>query len=237
MTKEELIKFYSINRAKIFPVAVALASLFLIIFIIYPQGVKLIDNQNVLKDLNVKSEFLETKVVALERYKGEDLSRKLGIILDTLPADKDFGNVLGLLQQLTERFGFITNSISFNNSTNKVGNVSQFGVKLNTKGSKVMFQTLLDNLEGSPRLIRISSIELSSKQDPQVFDSSLILEALYAGLPKDFGGIDSPLPELNQKDEEIILKLEELKRIELASSISSTSSGVESPRGKSNPFE
>lgn len=234
MKKEDLGHFYSIHKAQIFPVIVALASLFLIIFVIYPQILKLINNQNALGDLNRRSEFLETKVVALERYSGEDLPSKLEIILGTLPTDKNFGDVLGLLQQLTTKFGFITNSISFGNNANKAADVSNFSVKLVTKGSKVMFKTLLDNLESSPRLIRVSNIEVSSKQGSQVFDSSLALGVLYSQLPKDFGGIDSTLPELSQKDEELILKLEELKQTALTSS---TSSAVESPRGKANPFE
>lgn len=231
MKKEDLSHFYSIQRARIFPVVVALSSLFLIIFVIYPQVIKLISNQEAMGNLSRRSQFLDTKVAALQSYDSEDLSYKLGIILVTLPPEKDFGNILGLLQQLTAKFGFITNSISFGSNADKAASISNFGVKLNIKGSKAMFQTLLDDFESSPRLIRVSSIEVSSKQGSQVFDSSLALEALYSQLPKDFGGIDSPLPELSQKDEELILRLKGLDQTV------STSSAVESPRGKSNPFE
>lgn len=234
MKKEDLIKFYSTHRAQIFPVIVALASLFLIIFVIYPQIIKLVDNQNALRDLNKRSQFLETKVIALEGYDGEDLSSKVGIILTTLPADKDFGNVLGLLQQLTIQSGFSADAISFSNAASKVANLSNFEVKLDIRGSKTSFQTLLDNLEGSPRLVRVNSIDASSKGNSQLFESTLGVEALYAQLPKDFGGVDSPLPELSQKDKELILRLEELGQMTYAPS---SSSAIESPRGKSNPFE
>ena len=45
MKKEDLIKFYTAYRAYIFPAGVALASIFLILFVIYPQTVKLFNNQ------------------------------------------------------------------------------------------------------------------------------------------------------------------------------------------------
>ena len=177
---------------------------------------------------------METKVTALQSYDIEDLSYKLGIILATLPSDKDIANVLGLLQQLTAKSGFIANSISFVRSMSEAANSSKFEVKLEIIGSKNDFQTLLDNLENSSRLFRINHIEVSSRRDSQILESSLGVEALYGGLPKDFGGVDSPLPEFSQEDDKLILRLEELRQTALTSS---TYSAIQSPRGKSNPFE
>lgn len=232
MKRENLTRFYLIHRSRIFPVIVALSSLFLIVFVIYPQTTKLIDNQKAIGDLINKSKFLETKVVALEGYDGEDLSRKLGFVLTTLPADKDFGNILGLLQQLTARFGFSIDSITFSNRANKLENLGGLQVKLDIRGTKAMFPTLLNNLENSPRLVRINSIDIPSQQSSQAFQVSLEVEALYSQLPQNFGGVDSPLPQLSQKDEELIARLEKS-----GETISSSSSAQLSPKGKSNPFE
>ena len=234
MKKADLIKFYSIHKTQIFTVIVALSSLFLIIFVIYPQVSQLISNQEAMGNLSRRSKLLETKVTALQSYDIEDLSYKLGIILATLPSDKDIANVLGLLQQLTAKSGFIANSISFVRSMSEAANSSKFEVKLEIIGSKNDFQTLLDNLENSSRLFRINHIEVSSRRDSQILESSLGVEALYGGLPKDFGGVDSPLPEFSQEDDKLILSLEELRQTALTSS---TYSAIQSPRGKSNPFE
>ena len=234
MKKADLIKFYSIHKTQIFTVIVALSSLFLIIFVIYPQVGQLISNQEAMGNLSRRSKLLETKVTALQSYDIEDLSYKLGIILATLPSDKDIANVLGLLQQLTAKSGFIANSISFVRSMSEAANSSKFEVKLEIIGSKNDFQTLLDNLENSSRLFRINHIEVSSRRDSQILESSLGVEALYGGLPKDFGGVDSPLPEFSQEDDKLILRLEELRQTALTSS---TYSAIQSPRGKSNPFE
>lgn len=234
MKKKNLIEFYSIHKVKIFPAVVVMSSLFLIFFVIYPQVSKLISNQEAMGSLNMKSQLLEKKVTALQGYDNEDLSRKLGIILGALPTDKDYGSILGLLQQLTINSGFNANSISFGKGAGDTAGVSNFEVKLEIKGFKDNFQTLLDNLENSSRLIRVNRIEVTSRQNSPTLESSLGIEALYAGMPNDVGNVDSPLPEFSPKDEEIIQKLAELEQAALTSS---SSSAVQSPRGKSNPFE
>lgn len=228
MEKERIIKFYLANRLLVFPAVVVLASLFLVIFVIFPQTAKLINNQKAMGDLNKQAELLSTKAGLLESYDGDVLSRKLGYILASLPVDKDYGPVLSVLQQMNASLGFSINSVSFNNSASSLGGL---GVQLSVKGSKPMFQILLDNLENAPRLIRINNIDISSGQDSQILEATLGLDALYSEPPQNLGSIDSPLPELSKKDDELISGLERL-----AETMASFSAG-ESPRGKSNPFE
>lgn len=234
MKREDLLKFYLKYRFYFFPAAVVLSSLFLIVFAIYPQTVKLINNQKTANDLISKSNFLETKVVALEGYNEKDLSQKVGYALEVFPPDKEVLNVLGLVQNLAARFGFNITSISFGNSSNKAASTNSYTVKLEVKGARVLFQTLLDNLENSPRLVKISSIDISSNQVSQSISATLEIEVLYAQLPQSFGTIDSPLPQMSQRDEELIATLVK-NRVTVSSPESESSQS--SPRGKSNPFE
>ncbi|MBI2196744.1 hypothetical protein HYU45_04020 [Candidatus Daviesbacteria bacterium] len=232
MKKEDLIKFYSKYKLYIFPAVVAISSIFLSLFVIYPQVNKLIDNQQAIGDLINKSDFLENKVNALESYDSEDLLRKLEYALVTLPGEKDFGIVLGSLQKLTIESGFNIGSISFGSGAGKSGNSESFEVKLDIKGPRAGLQTLLSNLENSPRLIRVKSINVSSNQASQALDIALAVEVLYSPLPKNFGSPDSPVPELSQKDEELIARL-----INEGTIIPGTLFIPSSPKGKSNPFE
>lgn len=232
MKKEAVVKFYLNFRLYIFPGIVALSSLFLILFAIYPQTVKLINNQKTAGELISKSKFLETKVSALESFNEEDLSRKVGYVLVSLPADKEFGSLLDLLQQKIAGSGFSIASISLGNTSAKVGNADSYEVKLELRGSRILLSTLLSNLESSSRLIRINSIDISSNQASQAIDVSLGIGVLYSGLPKNFGTADSPLPDLSQKDEELIAAL-----VRSGGMGSSPLVIQSSPRGKSNPFE
>lgn len=233
MRKEAIAKFYSTYRLFIFPAIVTLSSLFLIFFLIYPQTAKLIENQKLTGDLVSKSKFLESKAVALESYDKADLSRKVEAVLNAYPADKDFGNILGLLQQTTEQFGFSITSLSLANTSGKLGNAESYTVKVELKGTRVLVPALLNNLENLPRLVRVSGIDATANQLSQSLDASLTVEVLYSKLPQSFGTADSPLPEISQKDEALLAILAGAR----STAVVSSPTGPLSPRGKSNPFE
>lgn len=232
MKIDYITKFYNLHRMQIFPAAVALASLFLIIVVIYPQTAQLLSNQKKIEEINKKTKSLETKITALESVNGDDLSRKVEFVLSSFPDNKDFGNILYILQLLTAKSGFIINAITFNNSSSKLGNLDIYSVKLEIKGPKVMISSLLNNLESSPRLVRISGIEISSNQASSATDLSLTVDAIYSALSKDPGGSDTPLAVLSQTDEDLLAKLEKLY-----ATIPEITNQPSGPRGKANPFE
>lgn len=238
MIKKELVtKFYLNYRLYIFPAVVALSSLFLIVFAIYPQTVKLLDNRRLAEELINKSKFLETKVAALESYDEEDLSRKVGLVISSYPADKDFGNILGVLQQQARQFGFDIVSASLGSTAGKLENTESYEVKLEITGMRTLLSSFLNNLENSARLIRVKSIDVSSVST-SALGVTLSVEVLYAKTPQTFGSADSPLPTLSQKDEDMLTTLAATSGTPVTSVTSATSSVIPaSPRGKLNPFE
>ena len=148
--KNQVLKFYASYKIFIFPMIIALCSLILIILVIYPQIVKLIGNQRDLGELVNKSQFLDTKVLALEGYNGEDLSKKVTLSLASYPSDRDFGYVIGLLQNISAQSGYNVVAISLGDSTK--GNQS-YSVKMELIGSVSLLPILISNLENSNRLM------------------------------------------------------------------------------------
>lgn len=229
--KEVVTKFYYNYRLYIFPAVVALSSLFLIVFAIFPQTMKLISNQQLSSDLKNKSIFLENKVAALESYDAEDLSDKVGLVLASYPSDKDFGNILGLLQQQTSQFDLNVVSASLGGGSGRLGNTESYEVKLEMVGSRSLFSAFLNNLENLSRLIRVKGVDISSGQASAI-SVNLVVEVLYSKLPQTFGATDSPLPELSQKDEELLASL-----AATTGTVATPSAIPPSQRGKFNPFE
>ncbi len=229
MNKENLTKFYQTYKLYIFPAVVALSSLFLIVFAIYPQTIKLITNQAAATDLTNKSKFLAGKVLALESIDEQDLARKLDYAVASYPTDKDFGTVVGLLQKIAAQSGFTIISFSLGNP-DASGKNSGYEIKLETTGAKALVASLLNNLENSPRLMRVNNINVSSKNESSSVSVSLVIEVLYSSAPQNFGSADSPLPELSQKDEELIARL-----VKSGGLISQPSDIIK--KGKANPFE
>ena len=101
MKKEDLLKFYAQYKLFIFPLVVGISSLILIVFVILPQTIKLVTNQGAEEELFNKSQFLEVKAQDLDNLDQEDLSRKVQYVLGVYPADKDFGNIVGIIQSVT----------------------------------------------------------------------------------------------------------------------------------------
>ena len=232
MKKQEILKFYQAYRLYIFPLVVAFSSLILIIFVIYPQTVKLISDQQVAKETESKSTLLEVKAQELEEYDSADLKQKVDIALGAYPADKDFISAMGILQDIIAKSGFNVVAMSLGTPL-ATPNAQGYNLKVEIVGLQTLLLTLLSNIENSPRLMRISNIQAIGGKDSQATAISFNIDVLYAAAPEGFGSVDSPLPSLSEKDEEIIIKLARTSSTFGPAQVS-VSPG---PRGKANPFE
>lgn len=235
MKKENILKFYQSYRSYIFPAIVVLSNLFLIVFVIYPQTAKLISNQKDMGEIIHKSQFLETKVSAMEIYNSDDLSRKLEIAMSAYPGNKDFGVAMGLLQQLVAQSGFKIVAIAQGNNSKASGGADSYELKLEIIGIKPNLPILLNNLENAPRLIRVNSIDVASGNNLQALNVSLVVEILFTALPQSFSFADALPPVLSQQDEDLITRLAGAGGAAVESG--SDSGSIPTTRGKSNPFE
>lgn len=226
----EVLKFYHNYKIHIFPIIVAISSLVLIIFVLYPQITQLITNQKKEKDLIKKSKFLEAKAQELENYDQSDLERKINYATYAYPTDKEIVSAFGLLQSLAAQTSFSVVSLNLGGNT-KNGNIQAYNLKVELLGPSSLIPLLLKDIEDSPRLMRVNNVEASSVGSSQAANISLNISLLYSAAPTSFGSIDSPLPTLSQKDEEVIAKL---AQVPIISPQEPTQLG---PRGKENPFE
>ncbi|MBI2018659.1 hypothetical protein HYS96_03025 [Candidatus Daviesbacteria bacterium] len=234
MKKEDILKFYSKYRLFVFPAVVALSSLLLIVWVILPQTIKLLTNQATRNDLLHKSQFLEVKAQTLETLDQGDLSKKVEYALNAYPSGKDFGNVLGIIQRITTHTGF--SIVSFNVGGSKGSGDQNYSISLQLIGSRQLISTLLNSLEKAPRLMKVDSIEVSQATGIQGAEVNLGLSVLFSPLPQNFGTVDSPLPELSQNEEELLVRLAGAQE-GVGITRGEGEIPLTTPRGKANPFE
>ncbi len=232
MNKETAINFYNKYKLYIFPAVVAASSLFLTIFAIYPQTVKLISNQKIQGELEQKSKILEVKAQTLTSFDESDLARKVQYALFSYPQERDFGNVIGLLQSIGAQSGFAVAAINLEGGTGKTSGAGSYNVRMEISGSKNSLPTLLSRIESSVRLMKILSLEVSVKGN-QVVDAVVGVEVLFSPASASFGSLDSPLPQLSSDDEELLTRL----ATAVPTVAVSPTEVVTTPRGKVNPFE
>lgn len=239
MKKEELLTFYLKYRIYIFPIAVTLSSLTLIALVIYPQISNLLTNRNVYTEVVQKSQFLEVKAQDLATIDEEEVKRKLAIALTAFPEDKDYTEIIGLMQILVSKYGFVLDSLQIGTvATEKLGAANGFVIELQLQGSKVEFGELLATLEDTSRVMKIQRVERSSNAGAEsVIKGNVTLNIYYAPLPANLGAIDTPVTKLTPEDDTLIENLEN-DRKELYAGFSSENQDTSLvPKGKANPFE
>lgn len=232
--KDQVLKFYLSYKLYIFSAVVTISNLILIIFVIFPQTSKLLSNQKAEQDINQKSKFLEAKAQVLESYVSEDLNLKVNNVLTSYPVDKDFVAAVGLLQNFTAQSGYSIISLTVGGGTVKEG-AQSYTVKLDLLGPKAFLPVMLTNIENSTRLMRVSSVETAVGRDPDQATISLKVDILYSNAPGGFGSVESTLPELSEKDQQVLARL---ARASSATTLAELGVPSELPaRGKANPFE
>ena len=227
--QKEILSYYQKYKLYIFSTIVAFSAIILMVFVIYPQTSKLFVNQKIASDIVKKVDFLQSKVQALESYDENDLKTKVDAATFSYPVDKDLGVIVGLLQEITTISGFSITSLTLGGGSVENAGVQSYSIKLEMVGSEDSLPDLLKNMESSSRLLRISSIETTISKD-KILNLSLNVEALYSGVPENFGSVDSSLPEITADEQDLLTKL---ARVVPVSSQTFTSTS----RGRSNPFE
>lgn len=230
MNKESFAKFYQKYKLLIFPLVVALSCLILIIFVLIPQIGVFLKNSRSQQEFSARSQFLDAKVAALENLNEPELLNRVSYVLASLPREKDFASTIALLQKITAESGYVIASLTFGTGEGKGAGGQSFGVRMEVVGPKTLLGSLLSSIEVSSRLMKISSMEISSGKEVDIVTVNLALEALFAPMPATLGSIDTPLPEISAGEEELLSKL------------SSTAASQPQPLsatqiGKTDPFE
>ncbi len=242
MRREEISRFYQRFRLYIYPLVVGLSTVFMIVFVIYPQTAKLFDNQKVQEDLNNKSQFLEAKAATLEALDDSDLSKKVGYVLSAYPSEPDFVNILGILQNVANQNGFSISALSVNPTTSTSGGSQKYSVKMDAVGSRNLLPRFITSIESSGRLVRVKGIDISPGKGGDSISVNLDIEVLYALIPSGLGGTaDTPLPALSDKDEQLITTLATFSPATPVTAPTQESNNSNNkqvtPRGRANPFE
>ncbi len=233
MMNENLKQLYGKYKLYIIPLVIGVSSLILIVFVIYPQIVKLIGNNNAQGALLSRSKFLEAKASELQNVNEADLSKKLNLALAALPGDKDFGEVIGLVQQISSQNSFNLVSLDLTSSEEQAtaSASSAYNIAIEVIGPKAGLNNLLAGIENTSRVMRVNTILITSGKDPNIINAVIQVKVYYSMIPTKIGSIDAPLPQLSKQDEDLLIKLSSI--VEATPPTTTTLS----PRGKSNPFE
>lgn len=229
MDKETLKKFYKQNRNFIFPILVGIASLILIILVIYPQISSLITNNGSLGQTVTKTKFLEVKAAELQGLNDTELQKDVNIALSALPEGRDYLGVITIIQNILSQSGFRLQSLEFIPA--EQSRELAYSVKLEITGPRDSLNLVLTDIESSYRPMKVASIEtnLSASNNTEAI---VTVNVFYAPLPTTLGSVEAPLPTLTDRDKELVTKLSGF-----VADVPEETGNVNIPRGKLDPFE
>lgn len=230
METDDLAVIYNKYRIIIFPALVVMVGILLIVLVIYPQSIKLLNNNKAYGGLVDQNKFLDVKAQELQSYDIQDLQKKVNISLTALPSDQDYAEVINILENLVDTAGFNLVSLSFGSGKQTENGRSLFSVRLEAIGPKSALNSLLTNIESSYRPMKVSSFDINSSGSGDTLNAIISIDIFFQPLPSSLGGVNSPVPKFTDKDEQLLNILAR-----------STSAGLNTlilpARGKLNPFQ
>ncbi|MGB9637521.1 MAG: hypothetical protein ACPLY7_01850 [Microgenomates group bacterium] len=189
---------------------------------------------------------LSQKLNTLQSLSEPELFDASNLLLEALPAQKDFYKVLALTKKVFNdnsaqllSFDFAPGKISSNSAGTKEGReIGEMRLKAVFSASYESFNNLLQTLAKVLPLMEIDSVKFSSMNASTSgtllnLEGALSMRTYFAPLPKTMGSVDAPLPVVSNKDKQL---LEELKTYQRYQPEATGNETVPEVVGKENPF-
>lgn len=213
------------------PLLVVVIASLITLLVTVPQIIKLLKTSQDLKNLEEKKQFYIQKVSELENLNVDDYRKNLDTSLIALPVDKDIPGVMGELLISLSGSGMSLLGISFSNSPPESDKLQEYSILLNVTGSEDNLRNFLERVSVAPRLIKLSSIEIS-KGSAESFTIALSFATFYQNLPGDIGAVDDELPKITASDTQFLTDIQaKVKTFQTVANQAATPVA-----GKSNPF-
>lgn len=228
--------FYLNNKFALWPIISVVAIILMMVFIIVPQALSYPKISQQITEKQAKIQVLNDKSQKLENLDLNKLEQDLKVVLTVLPVSEDVPSALSVIQNMMSKVGLNLESSSYAAPQRASSGQNTSTIRLIAVGPVTSVKDFLDNLDNAPRLFQLESINLAFHKEDSGVDVEMPLSVFSSPQPQSIGTVDSPLPELSDKEKELVMKFQ--KSIEdMASSGSAAINSDAVPLGKADPFE
>ncbi|MDO8570491.1 MAG: type 4a pilus biogenesis protein PilO [Candidatus Daviesbacteria bacterium] len=236
MNKSEIFLKY---KFFVWPIIVGISSIVVLVLVIIPQLLTYLNINEKINQVQNRSNTLETKAVALENVDNLLTQKDLKVVFSVLPVDQDVPQAMVVLQDMVAKSGLELKSTSFGSSglPQKGAGNSSFRLNIAVSGQVNVLRDFLVQLQNLPRLFQVDSIGVQFQKDKGVIEAEIPLSVFYNPTLGEMGTVDDPLPQINDKDKELLAKLTQVVGQGNNSWASQEATSASTPLGKSDPFE
>ena len=183
--------------------SVLIISLLVAGLVTIPQFLKLFETFKSIDQLNQKKASLQSKKETLLAIDLETYRKYLDTALMALPVDKNIPGVTGELLIALGASGMRLDGINFSSGQESSDKVSEYTLKFEVSGEKSNLGNLLERVKLSPRIIKMTTIEVGRGKE-SLIHASINFVTLHQNLPSSIGDIEEKVPELSLKDKETL---------------------------------
>lgn len=209
-------------------VAVATASLLVIILVVVPQILTFISVRSKILSVYDKTSRFQVKAAELDQVDEAIYLKDLQVALAALPQERDIPESLIVIQSLIIQNSLLLEdarvlAIAPGSSTNS------FQMVITVFGPLSQIKSFLTNVANSPRVLKVETISAQSVRGG--LEGEIALSLYFDPSKPAIASADTPLPKLSQEEEALLGKLSKAAISQIVSTIPAV------PIGKVNPFE
>lgn len=235
---DQVKSFYTKYRLIIWPIVTGIACLVVIGLVIIPKILDYLNVRNKISDIQKHATSLEVKAQNLGLIDETIDKQKLQVALTVLPIDQDVPQSMAVLQSIVGKSGLSIKSTAYA-AGNIGGGKSGFQLNVDVVGELSAIRNFFIALQEAPQLFQVESIAAQFQGGASTVEAQLPISVFYEALPKTSGPLDQEIPQLTEKEEQLLSKLSTFVQQQETPLTTTQSNTTESmvPLGKADPFE
>lgn len=171
---------------------------------------------------------LQEKVRILQGLDETVLTGRVKITIQAVPPEKNFLEVLGILNQKAAENNLIMDNLKVTPGALTFDQKGKLNVKFSAEGRTEDLQNFLEATKKLFPLVTATGSRIVFTPPGETAKGDLTVEFYYQPLPKTLGPVDAPVEKLNDQEEKFLSKLSEFTAPEEIV--------IPLPAGKANPF-
>ncbi len=218
----------------IVPIGAIIVAILLVILITIPQVNNLIQTVKTNNENRIRMANLQTKVTELEKVDTayDSYSKSIQTAYNAIPYDKEIPGALSQIIYLAGNANLKLKNLSVSSNVAKEGSLSSFLIRIDVEGDPKNLKEFLNILKDSPRIMKVTGIEVVSAGKENSISVSLNISIYFQELISSIADVESPIDPIKEENAKLLSILEKNATIQVGNT-----SNVSGPRGKIDPFE
>lgn len=190
---------------------------------------RVIQENRAIEEARQRQEGLSKKLDTLGNLNQEELQARLKAATTAVPSESPSLFAISALRKLATNRNLTINNLRFQaREETKKGALQSISITFDVDGGLLPSVFFLNDLRSSAPIVRVTRVKFNVSGSSALVN--LQITAPWSALPTQLGRVDEPIQNLTSEEEEVLGRLEALRRPEISQVVPAP------PQGRDNPF-